>query len=94
MNITNLTQHEINIFATDGAPVAAIAPSGLEARIETKATLTHVVNGVEFYETVVLGEPYCQDKQGNRHPLPPMENGTIYIVSGIFRANFDRADFW
>ena len=94
MPIVNLTKHTVNIFDEDGNEVAAIEPSGLEARIKTKVDTAGYRDGVPLFKTKVLGSPYAVDEVGNEEDMPGQKHGTIYIVSGIFRSNFDREDLY
>ena len=92
--IVNLTKHTVNIFDEDGNEVATIEPSGLEARIKTKIEKVSHRDGVPLFETKVLGSPYVIDEAGNEEDMPGQKHDTIYIVSGIFRSNFDREDLY
>jgi len=95
MHKINLTAHAVNIFNSKGEEVEVVEPSGFVARIKTERQLREVVDGVEFYDTVVTGEPYMvytETKEvGTLHDPKP---NTIYIVSGLFRSHFDRYDLW
>lgn len=83
MNIVNLTPHSINIYNTDKQLIRTIEPSGMIARINTVKETVGEIDGIPLFETRITSEPVG---------LPPAEDGTIYIVSGIFRSIFDRAD--
>lgn len=92
--IINLTKHVVNIFNEDKEEIATIEPSGLEARIKTEIKKIGQRDNVLLFETTVLDEPYIVDEVGNKEDMPSQQFGTIYIVSGIFRSNFDRPDLY
>lgn len=80
----NLTPHAINVFNQDGtSQVLVIEPSGIIARVATKTEFFSEESGVPL---LVTGYGEVQD-------LPPMEDGTIYVVSLLVRqAVPDRTD--
>jgi len=91
----NLTAHAVNIFNSKGEEVEVVEPSGFVARIKTERKLREVVDGVEFYDTVVTGEPYVFNIDTKEvGPMYSPKPNTIYIVSGLFRSHFDRHDLW
>lgn len=92
----NLTPHSVQICDAQGALLASIAPSGIEARIKVEKVQTGIFNEVvPVFETKVTGEPFCFRKEdGQTVPMPEMQEGTIYIVSGLFRSNYDRPDLY
>lgn len=95
VTFVNLTKHAINIYDEDGNEVLVIEPSGNEARIKTRIEKVQNTGVIPLFKTTVLGEPYLVDENGNENPdFPPMVAGTIHIVSGIFRSNFDREDLY
>lgn len=95
MKFVNLTKHTVNIFDENEQEILAVKPSGQEARIKTEAQKILESNGVPLFETTVLGQPYLVDTNGTESPdFPPQQEGVIYIVSGIFRASFDREDLY
>lgn len=94
MNLINLTPHALNLINQDGQEVV-IAPSGLVARIDTKSILSHTIDGVDFYATLVIGDPVVTEtstKQVVAFPEPLQD--TVYVVSGFFRSYFDRPDLY
>lgn len=94
MKIVNLTKHAINIYSENEVELLVIDPSGLEARIRTEVKKVSE-DTIPLFETTVLGQPYLVDQDGNvSTDFPKMVDGTIYVVSGIFRASFDRADLY
>jgi len=84
MNIVNLTPHELNVFNEDGQSVATIPASGQVARISVERKQIGDINGIPLFETKI-GEPTG---------LPERQPDAIYVVSYMFRANFDREDLW
>jgi len=85
MNIVNLTPHSINIYNENKEMVLTVPPSGQIARVGTAKNLVDTVDSIPMFETVVTGEPAG---------LPERQENTIFIVSGIFRSNFDREDLY
>lgn len=92
--IVNLTKHAVNIFNEDNQEIMTVEPSGFEARIKTSIEKVSQFNGVPLFATTVLGNPYVADKLGNEETMLPQKHRVIYIVSGIFRSNFDREDLY
>lgn len=102
MNIINLTPHKLNILRAAHAgyeEILVLPPSGEVARLEVvrqevdnvtfaneKAVGNDVdgLGGIAFYNSV-FGDPIG---------LPDPKEGTIYIVSSLFRSGFDRDDLW
>jgi hypothetical protein len=93
MKLVNLTTHAVNIYNETEQEVLVVKPSGQEARIKTETLKTEEVDGIPLFNTIITGLPYLTGKDGESD-LPPQEDGTIYIVSGIFRSNFDRPDLY
>jgi len=85
MNIINLTNHEINIYNQRKDLVMSVSASGLEARIITKYHLINIVDRIPLFKLIVTEEPIG---------LPDEKEDTIFIVSGIFRAFYDRKDLY
>lgn len=102
MKIVNLTPHTINILR-DGPSgyekILDIAPSGQVARLEVNREEVDNITfangrsvspgddsfgGIAFYKSI-FGKP---------SDLPAQEDGTIHIVSSLFRSGFDRDDLW
>jgi len=94
MKIINWTKHTVNIQDQEGKEVAAIEPSGFEARIETEVTKTGSLNGIPLFYTKVIGTPFLIDETGNKEEIPQQNFNTIYIVSGKFKSYCNRPDFW
>lgn len=90
MNIVNLTPHQLNIYDENGKEVITLPPSGQLARIQVtkekseEMSRRETVYGIPFFNTLV-GEP---------EGLPEESIDTIYVVSGMFRANYPRADLF
>jgi hypothetical protein len=89
MNYVNLTPHTINILektVQEGGykEVLSIPPSGIISRLAVRREIEATIDGVVFYKSV-FGDP---------DDLPPKTEGTIYIVSSLFRSGFDREDLW
>lgn len=85
--IVNLTPHTLNIFDEDGNEVMTIEPSGQIARLKTwkhRAELDFYSGPVPLYVTRV------DEPEG----LPEWRSGTIFVVSGVFRAACPRPDLW
>lgn len=94
MNIINWTKHDINIYNEDKEHVVTIPPSGYEARIETVSKKVDTLDNILLFQTKNVGAPYLIDNDNKRHQLPPADDHTLYIVSGVFRSNYDRFDFY
>lgn len=92
--IKNLTPHEINIVDEEGQPITTIPQSGLVARIATESKWSREYDGIALYRTTFVGDPVVLDAKGNEHPFPEWRPDTLYIVSGTFRAHYDRNDLW
>ena len=76
----NLTPHHLHIH---GRPhITVIAPSGVVARVATTDTDAGMVAGI----------PTVRTELGAVTGLPAMQEGTIYIVSGMVAAAARRAD--
>lgn len=102
VNIVNLTPHTINILRAGLAgyeEVLSIEPSGLLARLEVERK---EINNVTFANQKVVGNPldglggiaFYKSIFGEPSDLPPQQEGTVYIVSSLFRSGFDRDDLW
>lgn len=85
MNIVNLTPHALSIFNAAGEKVCNLLPSGEVARIPTSKKQVGEVDGIPLFETMASGTPTG---------LPDPVEGTIYVVSGVFRLYFDRDDLY
>jgi len=89
MSIVNLTPHTITLYDGDGNVLAQIPSSGtrLECEAIRKVTGTVSVEGHALPVTsVTLGELRLFDmatKQVVSVGLPPIEDGTVYLVSRI-----------
>jgi hypothetical protein len=84
--IVNLTPHDINFLNKDGSTIA-IYPSRGNIRIKTDPKRVNEVDGISIYKTEVLE----MDK------LPPVREGTIYIVSFMVKERaikMGRLDFY
>lgn len=84
MKIINLTSHKLNILDETKNQILVLEPSGIEARINVTRRLANKVDDVPFFVTEP-GEPVG---------LPEPREGTIYIVSGMFRSHSDRPDLY
>ena len=73
--ITNLTPHEIVVFAEDGAIQETFPPSGQVARCATTTEHVGDVNGIPAYVP----------KYGEVTGLPAPVAGAVYIVSALVR---------
>jgi hypothetical protein len=110
LKIINLTPHDITILNQEREVVEVILRSGKIARLDISKELIvsqkeklfshHVplTSHIPFFVTK-YGIPYLStiDKDGKeikRIQFPERKEGTIYIVSGVFRDNYDRVDFW
>lgn len=68
------------------------------AKLDSDKELVNEDSGVLFWDTR-YSIPYLAkiDEKGNeleRVQFPEKRKDTIYIVSGIFRFNYDRSDLW
>jgi len=95
IKLVNLTPHALNIQTASGN-VIDVAPSRLVARIATEKELQFIQDDIEYFHMSVLGKPYMTDNEGKplEQSFPEQKDGTIYIVSGMFRQYFDREDLW
>jgi hypothetical protein len=84
MDIINLTPHTLNIFNEAGEEIAVLPPSGQVARVATSKQLLEVRGGIPLYVTEL----------GDIEGLPEPEDGTIFVVSGLFRSACSRPDLW
>jgi hypothetical protein len=86
MKIINLTPHTINIYNENKEEIAVIQPSGIVAKISVNRENTNEqINGIiPTYQTTI----------GQSEGLPKPQKNTIYIVSGMFRANHPRFDLY
>ncbi len=86
MNIVNLTEHDLNLHDEDGNLVMTVPPSGRMARLgETRRKLKKFISGVPIFNTTY----------GELKGLPAPQVDTIYVVSGMTRAECkDREDVY
>lgn len=78
MKLVNLTKHPITLFADDGQTVVAeIPPSGVEARVSTRAEILGWVEVDGFYI------PLVRTEFGPVEGLPEPADGVVYIVSTL-----------
>ena len=99
IEIINLTSHDINILDVSWELVETIKRSMKVARLDSDKILADNYNLPFPMFYTKYGIPYLaiideQGKELRRVQFPPYRDGIIYIVSGIFRANYDRTDFW
>lgn len=85
ITIVNLTPHAINICNEDGEPIVTVEPSGEIARIDVSRRIMGMINGIIPVFSSQMGMPYR---------LPSRIENTIYIVSGMFKAQVDRSDLY
>lgn len=104
LQIINLTPHDITILNEQKEIVSVVPTSGKIARLDSdKELITAQQQGlfeskIPFFATK-YGIPYLSkvDKKGNeleRVQFPTTKENIIYIVSGLFRAGYNRSDFW
>lgn len=102
MKIINLTPHTINILRMGHAcyeEILSVSPSGMVARL---AVERKEIDNITFANNQAVGNPhdgldgiaFYKSVFGEPTDLPPEEEGTIYIVSSLFRSGFDREDLW
>lgn len=85
MNIVNLTPHALNIHDTNGQLLVTVEPSVAVARVTTARALSQTIDGIPCFHT----------KYGEVTGLPPFQDGTIFVVSGLVRAAVPhRHDVW
>ena len=97
MEIVNMTPHTLNIKRADGTFLDVPAPTEAEiaanpdllARCQEYRNAVAVVDGIELYET----------SYGAPSPLPPVREGTIFVVSSLYlsglrAAGLDRPDVY
>ena len=99
IEIINLTSHDINILDVSWELVETIKRSMKVARLDSDKILADNYNLPFPMFYAKYGIPYLavideRGKELRRVQFPPYRDGIIYIVSGIFRHEFDRADFW
>lgn len=97
MNKVNLTPHKINILNSQGEEVEVVDASGKQARLDSLKVETGNKDGFPWFDTE-YDEPFLalfeDGQEVARLEFPPEQEGTIFIVSGLFRSGFDRPDFW
>lgn len=106
MEIINLTLHDINILNEDLELVEIVEPSMKIARLDSDKDCYPETIGKQIFKKHKIpffltkyGIPYLakideQGKELERVQFPSLQDDIIYIVSGIFRAGFDRVDLW
>lgn len=82
MKLINLTPHAINIRTAEGELI--VPPSGTVARVSTSPGSTELMNVEGHRVTIGLPTHY-----GPVEGLPPFEDWTRYIVSGVVGAHRD-----
>ena len=85
MDIVNLTPHVLNIADNEGNVIVVIPPSGTVARIAVTRRQVGVTDE---------GIPLFVAEYGEPEGLPNSQPDTIYVVSGMFRAGYDRPDLY
>ena len=92
MTMINLTEHAIDVQGLSGE-IKTYQPSGMVARVATTSVGLGDIDGAKTVRTE-YGKPYLQvagtDQKGD---LPPVENGTFYIVSLLVLGAANRPDF-
>ena len=81
LNIINLTPHKINVIKEGYNQI--IEPSGKVIRLEETCIYLGNVNGIN-----VVKKEY-----GYADYIPPVVDGTLYIVSGLVASAMRRSDF-
>ena len=76
MNIVNLTPHDIILRHPDVEGITVIPKSGAVARVTTVAGKATVVEGIPC-------PVYTADAVGGVENVPPFEQGTWLLVSGL-----------
>ena len=84
MKIINLTPHKLNILDETKNQVLVLEPSGTEARINVARRRVGETDSVPLFVTL----------PGKPSGLPRPQQGTIYVVSGMFRSFCDRPDLY
>lgn len=77
--LVNLTPHDLNFFAEDDRMIFTLAKS-------TELPVVRVRKNLNFLRTVTASEvelPLFQAKFNEVENLPPVKNGTCYIVSNL-----------
>ena len=81
-NIVNLTPHKIMIVLQDGNKIE-IVPSGIIPRVSTTVVKVGEEGGIPLFRT----------QYGEVTDLPPVEDGKLFVVSGLLKAACpDRTD--
>ncbi len=100
MQIINLTPHDITILNEDKEVVKIIPKSGKIARLDSNKERVNIfemgkVLSIPFFVTQ-YGIPILLSLTDEKYQaqLPKMREDIIYIVSGLFRASYDRDDLW
>lgn len=86
MKVVNLTPHTLNVCNAEGDPLAEFPPSGKTARIDVQYRQTGRLN---LDETDV---PVFEAEYGDIEGLPAPEEGVVFVVSGMVKAQTDRED--
>lgn len=99
MKIVNLTPHSINILDENGNEVMLIEPSGKLARLESEKELIMAQRDRLFKHDIPFfitkyGIPVLLNALKQPVQFPEQKESIIYIVSGLFRAGYPRADLW
>ena len=80
MKIKNLTPHALNVKKADGQYLT-VEPSGSVARVNYETTLDRIQDGVEIFHF----------QYGEIKGLPPEQEGTILVVSGMVLAAINES---
>ena len=86
MKMINLTPHTVNVCDENGSAMRSIEPSGKVLRLPTRAYAAGELDGI----------PLVRLSYEEPEDLPPVEDGTIYIVSSLMLeplAAMGRRDF-
>jgi len=81
--MTNLTDHAVRVFNSNGELVVELPPSGMVARVSVKREQTGTIAGVEVFRTV-KGNPFVVRKSDGAFVSPSDVQGNL-IVSLAFR---------
>ena len=95
IEVINLTPHAITMVReteTGLETVKVYKPSGFQARCVSKTEVIGSVNSVPITKTV-FGEPCFIGPDGNKTPLPGVDEHTVYIVSALMARACNRPDF-
>jgi len=82
---TNLTEHVIRIYNSDGELAAEIPPSGMVARIFVKREAAGTINGVEIFRPMKV-IPFVVLKSDGETKAPSEVQGNLIVSVAIREA--------